>query len=85
MKSKTWLVRHHVLVVAAASALIGAGCAAAVSYAAQPHMQNALGALQSARNELQVAEHDKGGHRVNALRFVDSAINEVRAGLAAGS
>ena len=37
-------------------------------YAAQTHMDNALAALQTARGELQVAEHNKGGHRVNAIR-----------------
>ena len=55
------------------------------SYAAQPHMQNALSALQGARSELQVAEANKGGHRVTAIRLVDEAINEVRAGIAVGS
>lgn len=67
-----------VAVVAAASFVAG-------SYAAQPHMQNALSALQGARSELQVAEANKGGHRVTAIRLVDEAINEVRAGIAVGS
>ncbi len=53
--------------------------------AAQPHMVNALNALQNARSELQVAEANKGGHRVNALRLIDEAIGEVQAGIAAGS
>jgi hypothetical protein len=47
-------------------------------------MDNALGALQTARSELQVAEANKGGHRVNAIRLVDQAIAEVRAGIRAG-
>lgn len=80
----SWLARHRLFAVATAAALAGAGCAAGVSYAAQPHMDNALAALQTARNELQVAEHNKGGHRVNAIRFVDEAMAEVRAGIAAG-
>ncbi len=53
--------------------------------AAQPRMQNALGALQNARSELQMAESNKAGHRVNALRLVNEAIVEVQAGIAAGS
>ena len=57
---------------------------AAGTYAAQPHMDNALAALQTARSELQVAEANKGGHRVNAIRLVDQAMAEVRAGIAAG-
>ena len=61
------------------------GFAGGMAVAAQPHMVNALNALQSARSELQVAEHNKGGHRVNALRLVNEAIGEVQAGISAGS
>src|SRR4051812_36239546 len=48
----------------------------------QPNMQAARGHLISARNSLQRATPDKGGHRVNAIRLVNSAIAEVNAGLA---
>jgi hypothetical protein len=48
----------------------------------QPHMQNALAALQTARAELQTATHDKGGHRVKALSAVDLAIDHVKRGIA---
>ena len=51
----------------------------------QPHMQSALDALQSAKTNLQNAEADKGGHRVKALEFVNAAIDEVNAGIAAGA
>ena len=40
----------------------------------QPHMMAALEALQKARMELEVAEHNKGGHRDKALQFVHKAI-----------
>jgi hypothetical protein len=53
-----------------------------VAYAAQPHMDNALDALQTAKSELQVAEANKGGHRVNAIRLIDEAMLEVRKGKA---
>jgi hypothetical protein len=33
----------------------------------QPHMRAALAALVTARNQLDKASHDKGGHRVKAL------------------
>ena len=79
MTTRTWLG------LAGAGAIAAVCFAAGVAIAAQPHMDNALAALQTARNELQVAEHNKGGHRVNAMRLVDQAINEVRAGIAAGS
>lgn len=48
----------------------------------QPNMQTARGHLISARNSLQRATPDKGGHRVNAIRLVNSAIAEVNAGIA---
>ena len=49
----------------------------------QPHMQAALDALQSARNNLDKANADKGGHRANAIQLVNDAIAEVRAGIQA--
>jgi hypothetical protein len=47
----------------------------------QPHMQAALHHLQEAQEELRVAEHDKGGHRSNAIKLVEQAIGEVDAGI----
>ena len=73
-------LRVSVIVLGVAGLGFAAGC-----LAAQPHMTNALGALRNARSELQVAERDKGGHRVNALKLVNQAIGEVQAGIAAGS
>ena len=54
---------------------------AGVVIGAQPHMQNALGSLQSAKSQLQQASNDKGGHRVRAIELIDQAIPEVRAGI----
>jgi hypothetical protein len=45
-------------------------------------MQAALGDLEAAKASLQKAEADKGGHRVKALGLINSAIAEVRAGMA---
>lgn len=50
----------------------------------QPHMQAALTALESARNNLDRAEADKGGHRAKAIDLVKSAIDEVKLGIQAG-
>lgn len=50
----------------------------------QPHMQAALSALRSALDNLNRAEADKGGHRVNAIKLVNSAISEVNLGIQAG-
>lgn len=66
------------------AAIAGAGFVAGYAYAAQPHMQAAMGYLQNAKSELQLAEANKGGHRVSAIRLVNEAIGEVQAGMAAG-
>ena len=47
----------------------------------QPHMQNALTALANAKDSLEKATTDKGGHRVKALGFVNDAIDEVKKGI----
>jgi hypothetical protein len=47
----------------------------------QPHMNAALSYLQTAKNELKVAEHNKGGHRANAVGLVNRAITEVNRGI----
>jgi hypothetical protein len=56
-----------------------------VGYAAggQRNMRAALEQLRAARSELSTAEHNKGGHRVKAIAFVNDAIAEVRAGIEA--
>ena len=53
--------------------------AAAQEY--QPHMREALDALHLAERELSAATHDKGGHRVKALRLVQAAISEAEKGV----
>ena len=50
----------------------------------QPHMQAALNALQNARDSLNRADADKGGHRAKALGLVNDAISEVQKGIDAG-
>ena len=50
----------------------------------QPHMIAALEALKKAQVELEVAEHNKGGHRVKALELVHKAIEQTRKGIEAG-
>ena len=77
-------ISKPMLMALVASTLIAGGCAG-YAVAAQPHMEAALAALQNAKTELQVAEHNKGGHRVKALAYVNSAIAETQLGIAAGS
>jgi len=50
----------------------------------QPHMRAALEALQRAKSELEVAEHNKGGHREKALELVHKAIEQTKKGIEAG-
>lgn len=50
----------------------------------QPHMQTALIALESAKNNLERATADKGGHRAKAIDYVKDAISEVKKGIESG-
>jgi hypothetical protein len=51
----------------------------------QPHMTAAIAKLEDAKAELQQAEHNKGGHREAAIKLIDQAIQEVKAGIAAAA
>jgi hypothetical protein len=51
------------------------------TYAAQPHMEAALASLLQAKQNLEMASHDKGGYRVAAMKSIDQAIAQVRAGI----
>lgn len=62
--------------------LVGFGAAEAQR---QPHMEAALGSLQNAQSQLQMAAENKAGHRRKAIDLVAAAIAEVRAGIAAGA
>ncbi len=48
----------------------------------QPNMAAALDSLRNARSSLDVAEHDKGGWRDDAIRTTDAAIAETEKGCA---
>lgn len=70
------------IAAAALGAFMCSGTIVGSASAAQPYMQNALTALTRARANLVAARPDKGGHRIAAIRAVDAAIREVRAGMA---
>jgi hypothetical protein len=63
-------------------ALIAASVGVGYAIGAQPHMNESIALLQSARGELQAATPNKGGHRERAMGLIDQAIGEVRAGIA---
>jgi hypothetical protein len=72
---------RNTLVLAAAATL----AASASSFAGQGHMEAALSDLRAARQQLVIANHDKGGWRVEAIRNLDAVIAQVENGMAAAS
>jgi hypothetical protein len=54
---------------------------AAAAVEDQPHMEAALKALKEAREHLQQAEADKGGHRAAAIKATDEAIKHTEMGV----
>ena len=60
---------------------IGSGFVAGRMSAAQPHMTAALTHLRQARESLERATPNKGGHRERALDLVNRAIHEVEDGI----
>jgi hypothetical protein len=74
----------HLLLAFTFGILISSGVVIGNVQANQPHMENALNNLRSAREQLEVAKEDKGGHRANAIGIIDNAISEVKAGIAVG-
>jgi len=72
---------RKVMIVSGFAASLAVGAAVGVAVADQPHMHNALDDLRQARHQLDVADADKGGHRVTAIGLVDQAITEVQAGI----
>jgi len=54
---------------------------AAISYADQPRMQAARTNLQQARAQLQAALRNKGGHRAQAIEYINAAISEINEGI----
>jgi hypothetical protein len=55
-----------------------AGCATG---GGQPHMQAAMDSLRTARNELNAAESNKGGHRERAITLINDAMDQVQQGI----
>jgi hypothetical protein len=55
-----------------------------VAFAYQGHMAAARQDLNGALSQLRTAISDKGGHRVNAINYVQKAILEVDAGIISG-
>lgn len=52
--------------------------AGAVPAPEHPEIREAIAALRRARDHMQQAAHDFGGHRVDALRATDEAIRQLQ-------
>ncbi len=74
------MAKKRFVVIIVALCLI-TGFAAGVWAERQPHMRAALEHLRAARAELEAASHDKGGHKIAALKAIDQAIEHVREGM----
>jgi hypothetical protein len=72
--------KNNAVKVAALAAALGIGACVGAT-AAQPHMENALDSLRSARSELIASTPNKGGHRERAIQLVNQAIDETNAGI----
>lgn len=64
--------------------LLAGAAMGGVAMAYQGHMFAARNALYAARTQLIASAHNKGGHRVAALRAVDAAIRQVNIGIRVG-
>ncbi|MCF3933583.1 hypothetical protein L1787_09185 [Acuticoccus sp. M5D2P5] len=63
------------------AAAIGTIAVAGEAVAKQSHMEAAIVNLQKAKEQLQAAAANKGGHRTKAIGLIDQAISEVRQGI----
>ena len=70
------------LVLAGSLAFVAFNSVESAQAEPQPCMKAALSHLKMAKNQLQRASHDKGGHRVKALAATNRAIVEVKKGIA---
>lgn len=73
-------MRYLTMAMLAAATLAIAGAA----LADQPRMREALQELRQARQELEKAQDNKGGHKARAMQHVDNAIGQVQQGIEAG-
>jgi len=51
------------------------------SSADQPNMEEAMAKLEQAKDALEHATPDKGGHRVEAIRLINDAMSQVKQGM----
>jgi Spy/CpxP family protein refolding chaperone len=81
MKNNPWKVTTFVL-AGALAAVVSVGQVSRADAEKQPQMRAALENLERAKNQLENATTDKGGHRVKALALTNEAIEQVKKGIA---
>ena len=77
------MVRRKVVVVFMVVGLIIGGAIGGYAMIHEPHMESALDHLIEAKTQLEMAEHNKGGHRAEAIKLTNLAIEEVKMGMEA--
>lgn len=77
-----WKASTMVLAGTLAYVVASGGGATEAQAEKQPRMRAALYNLEQAKNNLEKATHDKGGHRVKALAATKTAIDQVKKGIA---
>jgi hypothetical protein len=68
-------------ITAAALAGLAMTAGSAAAQERHPKIRNAIRALEGAKEDMQQASHDFGGHRVDALRACDQAIEQLKLAL----
>ncbi len=74
------MVKKRFVVIIVSMCLV-LGFAAGVWAEKQPHMMAAIEHLRAAKEELNKASHDKGGHRDAAINAIEEAIHQVKEGI----
>ena len=83
IKAVTWLAAAFLVVALALSVAAPSGKAvpppspAAASPADHPEIRDAIGALRNAKQHLEHAKHDYGGHRSQAIQATNEAIHQL--------
>jgi hypothetical protein len=77
------ITRRTALTAAAAAGglTLVAGLASAEERERHPAIRAAIRALEKAKADLQHADHDFGGHRVEAIESIDRAMNQLKLAL----
>lgn len=63
------------------SGLVGSTAAQAAEHERHPHLHAAIHELKEARHELKTADHDFGGHREEAVKAIDVAMEQLEVAL----